>query len=915
MNSVLAQRSAQRSAQQRPAPRNESGVPLGGIGAGKIEFCRDGRFTNATINNNLDTPITDGQARVPLFPRIQEGADYSILENSLRRQSINAPEGLPGAWMAIHTPADGAKLLKTVGRLAFTPIAAADIDYDGRFPLARVGYRGLSAIELSLDAYSSFDLIDPDQTYLNSSLPLALFAFTVTGRSPTPTPATIAFSWQNLNGIGGYPMTPINQGDPTPPVFRNDDFGPGLWFDHDPATTVDPRVIGNYSLRVHTGAKAAVTYCAGWNPAGEGREVWGPLARTGRLDNAQHGSTAGALAVQLQLAPGETATIVFALAWHMPHLLAAETRWNHLIRPSSAPPPPVHADRHDYGHMYARWFSDSWVAAEHGLRHWESVRTRVASWQNVLADSSLPPLAVAGLCNDLCALVSNTWYTRDGHYAVNEAPTDMNGCFGTIDQRSVGNAAVACAFPDLNRSELSFFARDQIRVEDDPRRYGTHWNARGGNFDLPLDRAGAILHDIGWDHLEGGRTGDSVWSSAHWPEQTSHFVLQSYQYALWSGDAAWLDTVYPRFKAALEFQARLDQDGDGVPDLWGHGSCTYDTELYPYYGAAAYTATLYLAALRVGHVLAKERGDAEFAAWAQARFAAAQRVVEEELWDESKGYYISWRDRIHDSWKGARSHGPRSDNSQISQLAGAWWADMLGVGDIVDPRRRRRALDFIGRHNVARVPGCSADEYRLDGRYMQSMSALAMGNYAAQAIGAGLPDHGWAAVERIYKARYEHDGCPWDAPLQWSGEGNLQPQWGRWYMSHPASWYVLLALSGVRLDRLRGSLLLQPSWPTAWGDRLRALPVFLPDLRAQVDARRGADHWEATFTVRRLLKPISLQRVAALLPAEIDPARAKAEVSGLDSAAVKILPSGLIEVAKPLLLEREGDSFHIAVGY
>src|SRR5689334_8275133 len=100
-----------------PAPRNESGVPLGGIGAGKIEFCRDGRFTNVTINNNLDSPITDGWARMPLFPRIQEGADFSVLENRLRRQSINAPEGLPGAWMAVHTPADGARLLKTVGRL------------------------------------------------------------------------------------------------------------------------------------------------------------------------------------------------------------------------------------------------------------------------------------------------------------------------------------------------------------------------------------------------------------------------------------------------------------------------------------------------------------------------------------------------------------------------------------------------------------------------------------------------------------------------------------------------------------------------------------------------------------------------------------------------------------------------------
>src|SRR5689334_8094794 len=64
--------------------RTESGVPLGGIGAGKIEFCADGRFTNVTTNNNLDCPITDGLARTPLFPRIKEGAEGSVLENSIR---------------------------------------------------------------------------------------------------------------------------------------------------------------------------------------------------------------------------------------------------------------------------------------------------------------------------------------------------------------------------------------------------------------------------------------------------------------------------------------------------------------------------------------------------------------------------------------------------------------------------------------------------------------------------------------------------------------------------------------------------------------------------------------------------------------------------------------------------------------
>ena len=191
------------------------------------------------------------------------------------------------------------------------------------------------------------------------------------------------------------------------------------------------------------------------------------------------------------------------------------------------------------------------------------------------------------------------------------------------------------------------------------------------------------------------------------------------------------------------------------------------------------------------------------------------------------GYYIAGAIVAMPDGRARRRTAALSTNCHISQLAGAWWADMLGLGDIVDPERRRRALEFIGRHNVEVVAGCSADEFSLDGRAMQSMTALAMGNYASQAIAAGLPDHGWEAVEKIYRARYEHDGCPWDAPLQWSGDGNLEPQWGRWYMSHPASWHLLWALAGVRLDRLQGSLILQPCWPSGWGNELRVASRLL----------------------------------------------------------------------------------------
>lgn len=894
-------------------PRDEAGVPLGGIGAGKIEFCRNGRFTNVTTNNNVDAPIVEGLARIPLFPRIKEGAAGSVRENALRRQSVNAAEGLPGAWLALHTESEGPTLLKTAGRLGFRPIAQERIVYHGRFPRARVQYLGFCQLALQLEAFSGFDPLDPDPAYRNSSLPLALFVFTLTNSDVAARSVALAFSWQNLNGVGGYPMTLINTPDPTVPQFRTEASGPGIWFGHDPASDADARVLGDYSLRVASpDVPAEITHHCGWNPAGEGHEVWQPFAHDGRLDERSGGSTAAALAARVRLAPGQTARLIYALGWFMPHLLAAETRWDTLVRASSAPPAPESRERRDYGHVYQRWFSDSWQVAGHGIASWQRILQRIDSWHELLESSSLPELVVTGICNDLCALVSNTWYTRDGHYAVNEAPTDMNGCFGTLDQRSVGCGAVALSFPALNRSELTLFAADQVREQDDPRRFGTHWNSDGGHFDRPLDRAGAILHDVGYDHLEGGRTGSQLWPSLHWPELTSHFILQSYQYALWSGDRKWLDERFPQMQRALEFQQRLDQDGDGVADLWGAGSCTYDTELYPHFGASSYVTGLYLAALRVVIRLAEERGEGGYAGELEGRFARAQAVMEGELFDEQRGYYICWRDTKAAQWRGEREHAARSTSCHVSQLAGAWWADMLEVGPIVDPERRRRALAFIGRHNVAGVAGSPADEYHLDGSTMQSMSALVMGNYAAHAIGAGLADEGWQAVCNIYRARYEHDGCPWDATLQWSGAGNLEPQWGRWYMSHPASWFLLPALGGIWIDRLHHRLTLSPCWPKQWGPCLHALPVFLPGVQLSVDAQRSAEGLEVTISAGQVNSPLHFDTVSIRLPEGLEAARARVRIHGL-SEALRADADGRVSARVPVRFARAGDRLRYSV--
>lgn len=897
-------------------PRNESGMPLGGIGAGKIEFCPDGRFTNVTINNNWDCPIFDGTAGTPRVPRIREGAPGSIDENAERRQSITSKEGLPGAWIAFHNPIDGALVLKTSGRPAFSCISHENIKYFGRFPIANVSYQGLRAMRLSLRAFSSFILGDTSEHYHDSSLPLALFVLQIENIMSIELDTSVAFSWQNLNGVGGYAGFPINEPDSTSPIYRQDSIGPGLWFGHTLQSGSDLRVIGDYSLRGGSDqTNSEFSWLAGWEARGHGEDVWKEFSINGRFTNQQLPYDAGALAIHLKLQPGAQAKVIFALAWYMPHLLAAETRWDHLVRPSSAPPSPLTPNRKDYGHVYSRWYKDSWEVARYGIEHWEEILTKIEKWQSWFTNSNLPSRLIDALCNDLFPLYACSWYTHDLLFAMNESPTDMNGCMGTLDQRSVGHAAIACLFPQLNKAELDLFARDQISGEEDPRHISRHYDMRTGRFDYQLDMEGAILHDVGWDHLEGGRLGDQAWLSSHWPELSSYFVLQCYLHAIWNNDHNWLEKRYPQLKAALQFQSRLDQDDDGIAELWGVGSNTYDTELYPYYGASPYIATLYLAALKVMRKLAKEKNDTDFLRWVCVHIEKASQTLEQELWNEELGYYYTWLDRNHHAWDGLpMEHGCEGTQCHISQLAGEFWANLLNLDALVERERCIRAIESIYTRNVSQVPGVPADEFNTDGTYSQGMSAYILGYFGALSTISGFPDFGWEAVKKIYHVRYCLDGSPWDAPLQWSGPGNKQAQWGRWYFSTSASWYYLWALAGIHLDHLTGFLGINPAWPTAWGKVLNKLPIFLPTFLAELTASRKNGIWSIDFKLRKLLKgPLSFKEIAIGLPGGFHGNGLIVETTGMLTGIQSTHHGNKLSWKGDFEFSKEGDGFTVFV--
>jgi uncharacterized protein (DUF608 family) len=864
-------------------------MPLGGIGAGKVDFCPNGKFTNCTTNNNWDAPITG------------LGAGSA--------GDTNDGTGIKGAFMARFVEGFGAEMLRTYGHGVIPPIPEAAIEFTANFPYAKVDYAPLGEVSLTLEAFSALDLGEPPaEKYRHSSLPVALFRFTLTNQGTTARRTAVAFSWENLVGLGGYAGAVVNHTECRDCETFSTENIEGIRF-FSTKSQINPRTYGEFVLQVLREPAVDVSSLAGWNVDGDGADLWEGFSRTGLLEGEKNRITGGcigfqfarldggALSQSVRLEPGERRILTFALSWYFPHLISPGL-------------PSV-----DYGHAYQNWFQSAGEAGLYGLHKTNELLDRSLRWQHQLRASNLPEWLIRKLCNDLAVLVSNSWYTREYRFTLNESPTYMRGCSGTLDQRMASGGIMAMCFPELAMVELREWAKQQI-ADDAPERFGSHWDCTTGRFGKKIDRSGAIRHDIGWDHLEGGDLGTQGWTLLHWPDLAPAFVIQVYNLALWSGDGQFLKEMFPNIKKALTFVARLDQDGDGIPDLWGPGCCTYDNENFPYYGASAYIASLYLAALRLGEKLGERYQDMEFRSFCNGLKLRVSQSIRSKLWDEAQGYFWSWVDGTAPSWDhGLRPHASQSSNCTVAQVAGEWLSGMFGMEPGVDPEQMVSALEQIYRRNVLPLEGCPANEATADGKTSFSWPFYVETYFACTACYWGNPSQGLEAFRRIFHAMDEVAHSPWDAPLVWEGPGNCTPGWGRWYMSSPASWFILPALSGVVFNRLDSELWLNPHIPTEIGNgsELKDLPLFFPEGWFQLSARIGTRSREYRLRLTRLIQEPGpeFQKIILALPKNLNPAAVRLTDEYEKSLTGQYDPgTGTLTVATRIHFKNENAEIH-----
>jgi non-lysosomal glucosylceramidase len=704
-----------------------AGVPIGGLGSGSIGRTQRGDFArwHLRVGTHVYRPVPACQFSVYVGDPAASGGQAHVL-STLR------PDALP-TW--------GWDLPEGAGTYrALFPRAWTQIDWD--------------ALPVEIEGSQLSPVVAGNLR--ESSYPVGVFEWRV--RNPTDRPIRVGFmfSWQNLDeDAAGTPTGAHNvvhrEGGAIGVVLRGGDAVAGA----------DP--LPETAILAAIEAGAQVTYRSRFDVA-DGADVWSDFAQDGALDDvaddrpAADGQGIGAaVAVTLDLAPGEERSARFALAWDTPVMrFGAGTGWYRRY---------TRFFGRDGGHAAA-------IAAE-GLarqREWEAA---IAAWQApILDDPARPDWYKMALFNELYVLVDGGTAWEDGR--VGEPPPDpahtgfaFLECFdypyyNTHDVIFYGSWALAMLWPELERRVISTLAASI--PDDDPRPVSIRATGAAGVRKV----TGAAPHDIGMPSEDPWLQLNAYdWQDPNdWKDLNSKFVLQLWRDRVLFNDPALVAAAWPAVETALDWLAKTDTDGDGLPDHDGADQ-TFDT--WSMRGPSAYAGGLWLAALSAGVAMATEVGETA----AAERFAALR---------ERAG--VSFTSRL---WNGTYlrfdgSGGADSESIMADQLCGLWYADATGLPSYLDAKQVRSALQTVVAANVRGFQGGRMGAVNgmwpdgtVDRTSSQSSEVWPGVTYglAALLLHRGMDAEAWETAEGAVRTTYER-GFWFRTPEAWDEDGNFR---------------------------------------------------------------------------------------------------------------------------------------------
>jgi non-lysosomal glucosylceramidase len=264
----------------------------------------------------------------------------------------------------------------------------------------------------------------------------------------------------------------------------------------------------------------------------------------------------------------------------------------------------------------------------------------------------------------------------------------------------------------------------------------------------------------------------------NWKDLNSKFVLMVYRDYVLTGrkDTAFLRETWPAMKDAIQYLRQFDHGG-GIPENSDYPDQTYDD--WVVHGVSAYSGNLWLAALRAGEETARILGDTKTAAEYHALFLKGQKTYIADLWN---GEYFRY-DTGSDS----------KDDIQTDQLAGQWYANLTGLGDIVPHEMQVSAAKMIFDYNVMKfghgdmgaANGMTPEGAIVDNAEAKEVWVGTTEGYAGLLMSLGMKDEAWKTTRGLYHVIYEDKGYWYRTPEAWDITGNFR---AGMYMRPMAIW-------------------------------------------------------------------------------------------------------------------------------
>ncbi len=350
-------------------------------------------------------------------------------------------------------------------------------------------------------------------------------------------------------------------------------------------------------------------------------------ARTRDLQASLMGSILG----EITLPAGDESALEFAFTWHFPNFYGREFGGVKV------------------GHSYAARFGSAFEVAAYLADNKEFLTSTTRTWVDTWYDSTLPYWLLDRTMANTSTLATTTCYRhQDGRFWAWEG---VGCCAGTCTHVWHYAQAVGRLFPEIERDQ-----RERV------------------DFGLALKENG----EIGYRAMLTTSQGPAF-------DGQCGRILGAYREHLMSTDDAFLRRNWPAIKRAVQYLIDRDGDLDGI--LEGSQPNTLDAS---WYGKISFISSLYIAALRAGEAMARERGDQGFARTCSGIAQKGARNIRELFNGE---FFIQLEDPEHQDVIGVGT------GCYIDQIFGQTWAHWVSLGHIFDRGMQLVALRSLYRYN------------------------------------------------------------------------------------------------------------------------------------------------------------------------------------------------------------------------